>query len=329
MKAMVLRRQGEPLRLEEMAVPKPRPDQVVLEVGACALCRTDLHVADGELTNPKLPLILGHQVVGRIVNVGVDADDLDAGMRVGVPWLGWTCGVCRYCVSGRENLCDRALFTGYTLDGGYASYAVAAMQACVAIPEGYPDLQAAPLLCAGLIGYRSLQFAGDAEAIGIYGFGAAAHIVTQVAKYRGQRVFAFTRPGDIKAQGFARELGAVWAGGTDQQAPEELDAAIIFAPAGELVPLALRAVRKGGTVVCGGIHMSDIPSFPYSILWGERTVRSVANLTRKDAHEFLRLAPLIPIRTEIETFALEEANEALSRLRAGDIRGAAVLSMSG
>jgi propanol-preferring alcohol dehydrogenase len=326
---MVLRRQGEPLRLEEMVMPKPRPDQVVIEVVACALCRTDLHVADGELPNPKLPLILGHQVVGRIVNVGVDADDLDAGMRVGVPWLGWTCGECRYCLSGRENLCDRALFTGYTLDGGYAAYAVAAMQACVAIPEGYPDLQAAPLLCAGLIGYRSLQFAGDAETIGIYGFGAAAHIITQVAKYRGQRVFAFTRAGDVKAQGFALELGAEWAGGTDQRAPVELDAAIIFAAAGELVPLALRAVRKGGTVVCGGIHMSDIPSFPYSILWGERTVRSVANLTRKDAHEFLRLAPLIPIRTEIETFALEEANEAQSRLRAGDIRGAAVLSISG
>jgi propanol-preferring alcohol dehydrogenase len=325
---MVLHRQGEPLRREEMAMPKPRPDQVVLEVVACALCRTDLHVADGELPDPKLPLILGHQVVGRIVNVGVDADDLDAGMRVGVPWLGWTCGECRYCLSGRENLCDRALFTGYTLDGGYAAYTVSAMQACVAIPEGYPDQQAAPLLCAGLIGYRSLRFAGDAEAIGIYGFGAAAHIVTQVAKYRGQRVFAFTRPGDVKAQSFALELGAVWAGGTDQRAPEELDAAIIFAPAGELVPLALRAVRKGGTVVCGGIHMSDIPSFPYSILWGERTVRSVANLTRKDAHEFLRLAPLIPIRTEIETFALEEANEALSRLRAGDIRGAAVLAIS-
>jgi propanol-preferring alcohol dehydrogenase len=329
MKAMVLHRQGEPLRLEEMAVPKPRPDQVVLEVLACALCRTDLHVADGELPDPKLPLILGHQVVGRIVNVGVDADDLDAGMRIGVPWLGWTCGECRYCLSGRENLCDRALFTGYTLDGGYATYAVASMQACVAIPDGYPDLQAAPLLCAGLIGYRSLRFAGDAEVIGIYGFGAAAHIVTQVAKHRGQHVFAFTRPGDVKAQAFARELGAVWAGGTDQQPPEELDAAIIFAPAGELVPLALRTVRKGGTVVCGGIHMSDIPSFPYSILWGERTVSSVANLTRKDAHEFLRLAPEIPIRTEIETFPLEQANEALARLRAGDIRGAAVLSISG
>jgi propanol-preferring alcohol dehydrogenase len=266
-------------------------------------------------------------VVGRIVNVGVDADDLDAGLRVGVLWLGWTCGECRYCLAGRENLCDRALFTGYTLDGGYAGYAVAAMQACVAIPDGYPDLQAAPLLCAGLIGYRSLNFAGDAEAVGIYGFGAAAHIVTQVAKHRGQRVFAFTRPGDVKAQAFALELGAVWAGSTDER-PEELDAAIIFAPAGELVPLALQAVRKGGTVVCGGIHMSDIPSFPYSILWGERTVRSVANLTRKDAHEFMRLAPTIPIRTEVETFPLEQANEALSRLRAGHVRGAAVLAIA-
>jgi propanol-preferring alcohol dehydrogenase len=327
MKAMVLRRQGEPLHLDEMDVPRPRPDQVVIEVVACAICRTDLHVVDGELPNPKLPLIPGHQVVGRIVSVGVDADDLDAGMRVGVPWLGWTCGECRYCRAGQENLCDRALFTGYTLDGGYATYAVAAMQACVTIPEGYPDLQAAPLLCAGLIGYRSLRFAGDAETVGIYGFGAAAHIVTQVARHRGQRVFAFTRPGDMKAQGFALELGAAWAGSTDEEPPEELDAAIIFAPAGELVPLALRTVRKGGIVVCGGIHMSDIPSFPYSILWGERTVRSVANLTRKDAHEFLRLAPAIPIKTEVEAFALEEANEALSRLRAGQVRGAAVLAM--
>jgi propanol-preferring alcohol dehydrogenase len=329
MKAMVLHRQGETLRLEELPVPRPRPDQVVFEVAACAVCRTDIHVVDGELPDPKLPLILGHQVVGRIVNVGVDADDLDTGMRVGVPWLGWTCGECRYCRSGRENLCDRALFTGYTLDGGYAGYAVAAMQACLTIPDGYADLQAAPLLCAGLIGYRSLKFAGDAEAIGIYGFGSAAHIVTQVARHRGQRVFAFTRPGDTEGQAFALELGAVWAGSTDQAPPEELDAAIIFAPAGELVPLALRTVRKGGTVVCGGIHMSDIPSFPYSILWGERTVRSVANLTRADGHEFLRLAPTIPIRTEVEVFPLERANEALSRLRGGGIRGAVVLSMAG
>ena len=326
---MVLRRQREPLHAEEVPVPEPGPDQVVVQVAACALCRTDLHVLDGELPDPKLPLVLGHQVVGRVVATGTEVADLDIGTRVGIPWLGWTCGECRYCREGRENLCERALFTGYTLDGGYAELALAARQACLPIPEGYPDLQAAPLLCAGLIGYRSLRFAGDAQRVGIYGFGAAAHIVTQVAVHRGQNVFAFTRAGDHTAQSFARELGAAWAGSTEDAPPEELDAAIIFAPVGELVPAALRAVRKGGTVVCGGIHMSDIPSFPYSILWGERTVRSVANLTRADGVEFLQLAPAIPIRTVVETYPLEAANEALARLRSGEVRGAAVLSLRG
>lgn len=324
---MVLRRQGGSLRAEERPAPEPGAHQVVVQVAACALCRTDLHVMDGELLEPKLPLVLGHQAVGRVVAVGAGVTDLDIGARVGIPWLGWTCGECRHCRAGRENLCDRALFTGYTLDGGYAELALAARQACLPIPEGYSDLQAAPLLCAGLIGYRSLRFAGDGQSIGIYGFGAAAHIVTQVAVHRGQSVFAFTRAGDNAAQTFARDLGAAWAGSTDESPPEELDAAIIFAPVGELVPAALRAVRKGGTVVCGGIHMSDIPGFPYSLLWGERTIRSVANLTRADGAEFLQLAPAIPIRTVVETYPLEAANEALARLRSGEVRGAAVLSI--
>jgi propanol-preferring alcohol dehydrogenase len=327
MKAMVLYRPGEPLRLEERPVPEAAAGQVLVEVLACGLCRTDLHIVDGELAEPKLPLVPGHQVVGRVVIVGPSVD-LQLGARVGVPWLGRTCGRCRFCREGRENLCDQAVFTGYTVDGGFAEYAVVDSRACLNIPDGYPAVQAAPLLCAGLIGYRSLRFAGDASALGIYGFGAAAHIVAQVAKSRGQRVFAFTRPGDVESQDFARELGAEWAGASDERPPEELDAAIIFASAGELVPAALRAVRKGGTVVCGGIHMSDIPSFPYSILWGERSVRSVANLTHADGEEFLRLAPLIPIRTEVETFELADANAALARLRAGKIRGAAVLAVS-
>ncbi len=326
---MVLRRQHEPLRAEELPVPEPGPGQVLIEVTACGLCRTDLHVVDGELADPKLPLVPGHQVVGRVVGAGNGASEVPSGTRVGVPWVGWTCGECRYCREGRENLCDRARFTGYTLDGGFARYMVADRRACLILPERYPDLQAAPLLCAGLIGYRSLRLAGDARRLGIYGFGAAAHIVAQVAAFRGQQIFAFTRPGDAKAQRFAMEIGASWSGSTDQSPPDELDAAIIFAPAGELVPIALRHVCKGGTVVCGGIHMSDIPSFPYSILWGERVLRSVANLTHADGEEFLRLAPQIPIRTEIETFELSQANEALSRLRAGDVRGAAVLSISG
>jgi alcohol dehydrogenase, propanol-preferring len=326
---MVLRRQREALRPEELPAPEPGAGQVLIEVSACGLCRTDLHVVDGELPDPKLPLVPGHQVVGRVVAAGTEVDRVPVGSRVGVPWVGWTCGDCRYCREGRQNLCDRARFTGYTIDGGFAQLMVADQRACLALPEGYPDLQAAPLLCAGLIGYRSLRFAGDAARLGIYGFGAAAHIVAQVAVHRGQEVFAFTRPGDTRAQDFAREIGAAWSGATDQAPPEELDAAVIFAPAGELVPLALRHVRKGGTVVCGGIHMSDIPSFPYSTLWGERVVRSVANLTHDDGVEFLRLAPTIPIRTEVETFALEQANAALARLRAGDIRGAAVLDLAG
>lgn len=314
---------------EEVPVPEPGPGQVLIQVNACGLCRTDIHVIDGELTQPKLPLVPGHQVVGRVAAIGRDVEAITSGSRVGVPWLGWTDGDCRYCREGRENLCDRALFTGYTLDGGFAQYMLADQRACLVLPELYEDLQVAPLLCAGLIGYRSLRLAGDAPQLGIYGFGAAAHIVTQVAAHRGQKVYAFTRPGDAKHQAFAREMGAIWSGDTAQKPPEELDAAIIFAPAGELVPIALGHVRKGGTVVCGGIHMSDIPSFPYSLLWGERVLRSVANLTHADGIEFLKLAPTIPIRTEVEIFKLAEANEALSRLRQGEIRGAAVLRVTG
>ncbi len=284
---------------------------------------------DGELTEPKLPLVLGHQIVGVVDSVGPGAATVRPGERVGVPWLGWTCGECRFCLSGRENLCPRARFTGYTLDGGYAEFAVADARFCFPVPEGYPDVQAAPLLCAGLIGYRCLRMAGDAERLGIYGFGSAAHIVTQVARHQGRRVFAFTRPGDEDAQTFASELGAEWAGSTDEHPPEPLDAALIFAPAGELVPLALAAVEPGGTVVCGGIHMSDIPSFPYRILWGERSVRSVANLTRADAVEFLALAPGVPVRTAVTTFPLERANEALGALRRGRTRGSILLDVSG
>ena len=326
---MVLRQQRRPLVLEDLAVPEPRAGQVLVEVSACGLCRTDLHVVDGELSEPKLPLVPGHQVVGRVVAVGDGAEELAPGTRIGVPWLGWTCGRCRYCLEGRENLCDQARFTGYDLDGGFARYLTADHRACLRLPDGYSDLHVAPLLCAGLIGYRCLRMAGEAPRLGIYGFGAAAHIVAQVAGHRGQQVFAFTRPGDQKAQEFARETGAAWSGATDDAPPEQLDAAIIFAPAGELVPIALGHVRKGGTVVCGGIHMSDIPSFPYSALWGERSIRSVANLTHQDGVEFLELAPRVPIKTEVETFDLQRANEALARLRAGDVRGAAVLEISG
>jgi alcohol dehydrogenase, propanol-preferring len=295
---------------------------VLLDVAACGICRTDLHVVDGELTRPKLPLVPGHQIVARVVEGG---ERFGEGQRVGVPWLGWTCGVCRYCRSGRENLCDRARFTGCDRDGGFATLAVADERFCFPLPDGYPDLQAAPLLCAGLIGYRTLRLAGDAERVGLYGFGAAAHIVCQVARHQGRRVFAFTRADDRDGQAFALELGAEWAGDALGPPPEELDAALVFAPAGELVPAALRAVAKGGTVVCGGIHMSDIPSFPYELLWGERTLRSVANLTRADGEGFLELAPRVPVRTQVERHPLEEANEALERLRAGRIRGAAVL----
>ena len=332
MRAMLLESAGRPLKLVELEQPTPGPGQVRVKVEACAVCRTDLHIVDGELSRPKLPLILGHQIVGTVDLVGAAAGDAAApvpgvGDRVGIPWLGWTCGHCRYCLSGRENLCDQAKFTGYDIDGGYAEFAVADHRYAFPIPGGYPSGQAAPLLCAGLIGFRSLTMTCDGERLGIYGFGSAAHIVTQVARHQGRRVFAFTRPGDTAAQEFAREMGAEWAGDTGQNPPEELDAAIIFAPAGELVPVALRALAKGGVVVCGGIHMSDIPSFPYEILWGERVLRSVANLTRRDGCEFLSLAPRVPVHTEVIEFTLEEANEALARLRRGDIRGAAVLVM--
>jgi propanol-preferring alcohol dehydrogenase len=323
---MVLERPGEPLREAEVPAPEPKPGHVLVEVAACGVCRTDLHVVDGELPDPKLPLVPGHQVVGRVVEAG---ERLAAGDRVGIPWLGWTCGECRYCLSGRENLCDRARFTGYQLDGGYAELIAADERFCFPLPEGDDDLQAAPLLCAGLIGYRSLRLAGDAERLGLYGFGASAHIVAQVARHEGHRVFAFTRAGDEQAQKLARELGAEWAGDAAGPSPEELDAAIIFAPAGELVPAALGAVAKGGTVVCAGIHMTDIPSFPYELLWGERVLRSVANLTRRDGEEFLALAPRVPVRTEVEAYPLAEANEALARLRAGRVRGAAVLTLIG
>ena len=325
---MVLEQSGVPLRLTEVSVPAPGAGQVLLRVHACGICRTDLHIVDGELTEAKLPIILGHQIVGEVVESYGGVDRPRVGDRVGVPWLGWTCGECVYCRSGRENLCDRARFTGYQIDGGYAEYAVADSRFCLPIPMGYPDLEAAPLLCAGLIGYRCLRMAGDAPRLGIYGFGSAAHIVIQVARHRGQRVYAFTRPGDEAAQSFAIELGADWAGASGAAPPEPLDAAIIFAPAGDVVPEALRSVVKGGTVVCGGIHMSDIPSFPYSILWGERTLRSVANLTRSDGEEFLQLAPTIPIHTQVQIYRLEQANEALDDLREGRLRGSGVLSMS-
>jgi propanol-preferring alcohol dehydrogenase len=332
---MVLEQQGRPLIAAELPEPDPGPGQVRVAVSACGVCRTDLHVVDGDLREPKLPLIVGHQIVGTVEGAGEGAERFAPGQRVGIPWLGWTDGECRYCRSGRENLCERARFTGYQLDGGYAERAVADERYCFPVPEGYPDLQAAPLLCAGLIGYRALRLCGDAERIGLYGFGASAHIVCQVAHHQGRRVFAFTRPGDAETQRFALELGAVWAGGTEGGSevsepggpPEPLDAAIIFAPAGELAPVALRAVAPGGTVVCAGIHMSDIPSFPYEILWGERTLRSVANLTRRDGEEFMALAPQVPVRTAAQEYPLDRANEALDDLRGGRVRGAAVLVM--
>ena len=325
MRAMLLDAPGRPLRPAEVPVPSPGPGQLLLRVRACAVCRTDLHVVDGELPEPKLPLVPGHEIVGTVAALGEGVEGFAEGERVGVPWLGWTCGACRYCRSGRENLCPAARFTGYTLDGGYAEHTVADARFCFPLPAEYADAEAAPLLCAGLIGWRSLRMAGDAERLGIYGFGAAAHIVAQVARHQGRKVFAFTRRGDEEAQRFARELGAAWAGASDERPPEELDAALLFAPVGALVPAALRAVARGGTVVCGGIHMSDIPSFPYDILWGERAVRSVANLTREDGREFLALAPAVPVRTEVEVPPLEDANRALERLRAGEVRGAAVL----
>lgn len=325
MKAMVLHEPKTPLRLEDVDRPDPFSSQVLVKVEACGVCRTDLHVMDGELPGPKLPLILGHQIVGTIVSKGSEAGDFEVDERVGIPWMGWTCGECKYCRSGRENLCDHARFTGYTLDGGYAEFATADHRFCIRIPEQYEPVGAAPLLCAGLIGFRTYRKAGDAKRLGFYGFGAAAHIIAQIALHEGREIYAFTRPGDKKAQDFARSMGAVWAGDSDKPSPEELDAALIFAPVGPLVPAALRAVCKGGVVVCGGIHMSDIPSFPYSILWEEREVVSVANLTREDGTGFMEIAPKVPVKTHTETFPLEEANEALNRLRSGNISGAAVL----
>jgi propanol-preferring alcohol dehydrogenase len=325
MRAMLLEAQRRPLRLVDLPVPKPDAMQVLVKVAACAVCRTDLHLVDGELTNPKLPLIPGHEIVGTIMEKGRGVKRFKIGDRVGIPWLGWTCGECKFCCSGRENLCDQARFTGYTLDGGYAEFTVADERFCFPIPDAYSNAEAAPLLCAGLIGYRSLVKTGNAKRIGLYGFGAAAHIVAQVAKFQGREIFAFTRRGDIAAQAFAKSLGAVWAGDSETSPPKELDAAILFAPVGNLVPVALDAVAKGGTVVCAGIHMSDIPSFRYDLLRQERTLCSVANLTRRDGEEFFALAPKVPVRTTIQTFPLAEANEALACLRAGKLQGAAVL----
>jgi len=325
MRAMVLEAPGRKLAATDRPIPVPGRGEVLIQVAACGVCRTDLHVVDGELKDPTLPIVPGHEIVGRVAGLGQGVERFPLGERVGVPWLGWSCGECRFCRAGRENLCPKARFTGYQIDGGYQEYAVADARFCFPIAGEAGDAEAAPLLCAGLIGYRSLVMAGDARNLGIYGFGAAAHIVAQVARHQGRRVFAFTRAGDDAAQAFARDLGAVWAGASEESPPETLDAAIIFAPVGALVPLALKAVEKGGTVVCGGIHMSDIPSFPYELLWGERRICSVANLTRRDGEEFLALAPKIPVQTEIETFPLAQANEALARLREGRLRGAAVL----
>jgi propanol-preferring alcohol dehydrogenase len=322
---MVLHQPGGPLVCEEIPCPPPGPGQVRVRVAACAVCRTDLHVVGGELPQPKLPLVPGHEIVGRVETLGPGVQHLRPGERVGVPWLGWTCGRCQWCLTDRENLCEQARFTGYTLDGGFAESVLADERYCFPLPEGLDDAHAAPLLCAGLIGYRCLTKAGPAQRLGLYGFGAAAHIVIQVALHQGRRVFAFTRPGDTAAQDFARRLGATWAGGSDELPPEPLDAAILFAPVGALVPRALRAVTRGGRVVCGGIHMSDIPAFPYRLLWHERSLLSVANLTRQDGREFLALAPRVPVRTEVTGFPLEQANEALQRLREGRLTGAAVL----
>ena len=324
MHAMTLKCVGQPLEAAERPDPVPGPGEVLLAVQACAVCRTDLHVVDGELPDVPTPIIPGHEIVGRVLRCGGGVS-LPVGMRLGVPWLGWTCGTCTFCRSGQENLCDAARFTGYQRDGGYADRVLADARYCFPLPDAYSDAEAAPLLCAGLIGYRSLRLAGPGRRLGLYGFGAAAHIVIQLARHENRDVYAFTRPGDAPAQAFARSLGAIWAGGSDEVPPHPLDAAILFAPVGELVPRALAAVRKGGTVVCGGIHMSDIPRFPYALLWGERVLRSVANLTRADAQEFLALAPQVPIRTEIRRFALDEANTALAALRRGDLTGAAVL----
>jgi alcohol dehydrogenase, propanol-preferring len=330
MKAMILKEPRTLLTLAEVPDPIPAPDQLLIRVHSCAVCRTDLHVIDGELPDPKLPLIPGHEIIGTVLAKGSAVDRFALGDRVGVPWLGWSCGVCPWCLSGRENLCDGARYTGYQIDGGYAEMTVADARFCFPIAASYRDDEAAPLMCAGLIGYRALRMAGDADRItrlGLYGFGAAAHIIAQVARHQGREVYAFTRPGDTPAQQLAMHLGASWAGGSDEQPPVPLDAAIIFAPTGPLVPTALRAVAKGGTVVCAGIHMSDIPAFPYDILWGERVIRSVANLTRRDGEEFLALAPTIPVKTRVTTFPLAQANEAITALRSGAITGAAVLTL--
>lgn len=325
MRAMVLDAPGSPLRLAQLPVPQPAPGQILLQVEACGVCRTDLHLVDGELPRPRLPVVPGHEIVGRVAAVGDWVTGFAIGQRVGVPWLGWTCGTCRYCTSGQENLCDSARFTGYTLDGGYAEYTVADQRYCFALPDPLPAAELAPLLCAGLIGYRALAMAGDAQRIGIYGFGAAAHIVAQVLVHQRRPFYAFTRAGDSAGQAFARRLGAAWAGGSADAPPVALDAALIFAPAGELVPAALRRVRKGGTVVCAGIHMSEIPAFPYDLLWGERVLRSVANLTRADGERFLRIVADNPVRSHVQVYPLEQANEALLALREGRIEGAAVL----
>jgi len=327
MKAMILDMQNQPLRLGELPRPRPTATEILLKVHACGVCRTDLHVIDGDLRQPKLPLVLGHEIVGTVVERGAQVERFALGQRVGVPWLGRTCGHCRYCANGRENLCDAAEFTGYTLDGGYAEFALADQRYCFSLPDIYSDAEAAPLLCAGLIGYRALVAAGEARRLGIYGFGAAAHIIAQVARWQGREVFAFTKPGDTEGQRFARELGAVWAGDSTVPPPQAMDAAILFAPVGALIPQALRHTAKGGTVVCAGIHMSAVPEFPYALLWGERSVRSIANLTRRDGEEFLAIAPQAGVRTTVETFRLEAANEAVQRVRAGRVQGAAVLVM--
>jgi alcohol dehydrogenase, propanol-preferring len=325
MNAMVLECPRGPLRALQLPDPVPGPGRVGIQIAACAVCRTDLHILDGELASPKLPLIPGHEVVGRVIQCGDGVGRYKSGDRVGVPWLGWTCGRCHFCLSGRENLCENARFTGYSVDGGYADFMLADERFCFLIPPRYTDAEAAPLLCAGLIGYRSLKFAGDAARVGIFGFGAAAHIVTQVARFQGREIYAFTRPGDLAGQQFAKALGAVWAGGSEEQPPTELDAAIIFAPVGALVIPALKALAKGGRLVCGGIHMSDIPSFAYELLWGERSICSVANLTRRDGEEFFSLAARVPVKTTVRTFPLSSANEALEALRYGYTKGAVVL----
>jgi len=328
MRAMLLSAQRQPLKLAELSVPQPGAGQVQLKVHTCGVCRTDLHVLDGDLSEPKLPLILGHQIVGTVVALGAGVERFSLGQRIGVPWLGYTDGTCPYCQRGLENLCDHPEFTGYTLDGGYSEYAVADQRYCFPLPDSYSDLAAAPLLCAGLIGYRTYRLAGEhVERLGIYGFGAAGHIIAQVAAYQGKKVYAFTRPGDTVTQAFARRLGAYWAGGSDELPPDELDAALVLAPVGALMVTALKAVAKGGVVVSGGIHMTDIPAFPYHLLWEERVIRSVANLTRQDGEEFLALAPKVPVKTEVTPYRLEDANLALDDLRSGKLDGAAVLTI--